>query len=297
MSDQVEICVKQLDMTQLTQENAIKLVNQFEQVSIDKLWENLSAYVSQLRVAANTNTLETFESFIHIIYKGFYRKSEYANALRYFYWGYFAREQEELVQDASRNIKAKAISVISSKKYFTDIIFYLYTNGCSQQRDIVKYLGADKSNLSRLLRDMVNCGLIIKMSGPKYVFYELTQEGYTYFKQHNMARYSSQVTKRVPRLESEAVQIRNELIHAKLVNNSYRLICENFSYTQLCGKELFKIGTPLDLTPDLLLEVSHAPMKVEDWKINQQKIFWRGKSKFSEKEKRSAEKLFTKIDD
>lgn len=255
MSDQIKAGTAQFDMTQLTQENAVKWVIQCEKTPIDTLWKSLSAYVSQLKIASSLNMLDVLESFIHIVYKGFYHKSESANALRYFYWGYFAREQEEIVRNASKDCKAKAISIISSKKHFSDIIFYLYTNGCSQQRDLVKYLGVDKSNLSRLLMDLVNCGLIIKMSGPKYVFYELTQEGYTYFKQHDMARhYSIHTTKKASRLESEAQQIRKELIHADSVNFNHSFIQGSLPISKSYFREIPKIDVQTELIPIPSLE-------------------------------------------
>lgn len=257
MSDQKRVCGIPLDMTQLTQENAVKWVIQCEETPIDALWEDLSAYVSQLKIASSLNTLDALESFIHVVYKGFYRRSEIANGLRYFYWGYFAREQEEIVRNASKDCKAKALSIISSKKYFSDIIFYLYTNGCSQQRDIVNYLGVDKSNLSRLLKNLVDCGLIIKMSGPKSVFYELTQEGYDYFKQHELTRhYSIGVSKKDSRLESEAIQIREELIHAECTNLNYSYVKRRIQNSKFSFRVISEMDIKEKVIPSYQVELN-----------------------------------------
>ena len=285
MSEKIDERTARFDMTQLTQENAVKWVIQCEKIPIDSLWKSLSSYVAQLKIASNLNTLDVLESFIHIVYKGFYHKSECANALRYFYWGYFAREQEEIVRNTSKNCKAKAISIIASKKHFSDIILFLYTNGCSQQCDLVKHLGVDKSNLSRLLRDLVNCGLVIKMSGPKCVFYELTQEGYTYFKQHNMARhYSIQAAKKVSRLESEALQIRNELIHAEVASYVHSFTQDNQPIPKFYIREIPQIDVQTEMIPFPSLEASSTLFISDELpRWNKHKSYLR-KAKFAEKD-------------
>lgn len=216
MSRKEVIPSTQFDMTQLTQERAVDWVQQCEQAPVEELWKKLSAYISQLKTASCFSTVDTLESFTHVVYKGFQHKSEEANALRFFYWGYFARKQEEVVSTASRDCQAKAINIIASSKHFPEIMQYLYINGCSQQKDIVTSLGVDKSNLSRVLKILVNCGLITKQSGPKHVFYELSPDGYLYYKKHDVAyRYSSNLLKRSVRLQSEAIQMRDELYHSE----------------------------------------------------------------------------------
>lgn len=214
MSDEKITPVAQCNLAQLTQEEAVDLVVQCEQAPVEELWKKLSMYITQLRTASCCCALDVIESFTHVVYKGFYRKCEEANALRYFYWGYFVREQEDVVRAVSKDNKLKAIDLIASAKHFPEIMHYLYTNGCSQQREIVKSLGVDKSNLSRLLKVLVNCGLITKLSGPKHVFYELTHDGYSYYRERNLARhFSAEVSKKVVKLQSGAVQIRDELLH------------------------------------------------------------------------------------
>ena len=204
----------QFDMTKLTQEQAVNWVESCEQAPLEELWKNLSIYISQLRTASRFNTVDALESFTHVVYKGFQHKSEEANALRFFYWGYFARKQEEVVNTAGKDCIANTISIIASSKHFPEIMQYLFINGCSRQKDIVTSLGVDKSNLSRLLKIMVNCGLITKLSGPKHVFYELSPDGYSYYKKQDIAyKYSSNLLKKSVRLQSEAVQMRAELFH------------------------------------------------------------------------------------
>lgn len=281
MSDQKKVGTIPFDMTQLTQENAVKWVIQCEKTPIDALWKNLSAYVSQLKIASSLNTLDVLESFVHVVYKGFYHKSEIANGLRYFYWGYFAREQEEILRNASKDCKAKALSIVSSKKYFSDIIYYLYTNGCSQQRDIVNYLGVDKSNLSRLLQNLVNCGLIIKMSGPKSVFYELTQEGYNYFKQHEMTQhYSISVSKKDPRLESEAMQIREELIHAEGGNFNHSYVQRSLPISKFYFRVISEMDIPEKAISSYSVELNSSSL-IGDKLTRQHKInHYQEKSKY-----------------
>lgn len=214
MSDKGIATRAQCDLVGLTHEEAVDLVVQCEQTPVEELWKKLSMYITQLKNISGCCGLDDIEAFTHVVYKGFYRKSEEANALRYFYWGYFAREQEDIVHTASKDNKLKTFDLIASAKHFPEIMHYLYTNGCSQQREIVKSLGVDKSNLSRLLKILVNCGLIDKMSGPKHVFYELTHDGYSYYKQRDLARqFSVDVQKKTVRLQSGAVQIRDELLH------------------------------------------------------------------------------------
>lgn len=217
MSHQEVTPTAQFDMTQLTQEQAGNWVQQCEQAPVEKLWKMLSSYISQLKKASYFSTVDALEAFTHVVHKGFQHKSEEANALRFFYWGYFARKQEEVVSTANRDFQAKAINMIASSKHVPEIMQYLYINGCSQQKDIVTSLGVDKSNLSRVLKMLVDCGLITKQSGPKHVFYELSPDGYSYYKKHDIAyRYSSNMLKRSIRLQSEAVRMRDELFHSEL---------------------------------------------------------------------------------
>lgn len=206
----------QFDMTKLTQEHAVNWVVSCEQTPVEELWRNLSIYISQLKTASRFNTVDALESFTHVVYKGFQHKSEEANALRFFYWGYFARKQEEVVNTASKDCVANAISIIASSKHFPEIMQYLYVNGCCRQKDIAASLGVDKSNLSRVLKVLVNCGLITKQSGPKHVFYELSPDGYSYYKKQDIAyKYSSNLLKKSVRLQSEAVQMRTALFHSE----------------------------------------------------------------------------------
>lgn len=214
MSDERIATREQCDLAGLTHEEAVDLVVQCEQTPVEELWKKLSMYITQLKNISGFCGPDDIEAFTHVVYKGFYRKSEEANALRYFYWGYFAREQEDVVRAVGKDYKLKAIDLIASAKHVPEIMHYLYTNGCSQQREIVKSLGVDKSNLSRLLKILVNCGLIAKMAGPKHVFYELTHDGYSYYRQRDLARqFSTDVPKKTARLQSGAVQIRDELLH------------------------------------------------------------------------------------
>lgn len=222
MSDRVVIRTTCADKSQLTQADAINFVNQCEQIPSDSLCAILSEHIASLRTELQTSKPEVIESYIHIIYKGLYHKSENAHALRYFLWGYFAREQESVLQTAFNTQKAKLVDVLSSKKHFSEIICYLYENGCSQQQNLVRYLGVNKSNLSRLFKSLVDCGLVVKSTGPKQAFYELSQEGYLYYKQHYASQNLSILQPSQQQLESEVVQIRSKMQYRSIDDNVSR---------------------------------------------------------------------------
>lgn len=243
MVEQPENNIIHFDMTKLSSEDAVTLVEQCEKIPVRYLWEKLSSYIRQLKIAANYNSIDTLDSFIHIVNKGFRYKSEEANALRYFYWGYFSHMQEQLLQMFDEEARRKTISVISSTKHFAPIMQYLYLNGCSRQRDIALRLEIDKSNLSRVLKALVNCGLLNKMTGPKHVFYELSPDGYAYCKHHDISHlYSISATSKYARLQSDAAQMRAELTHTK--DNDFFLVPHQRIYPKLiCGwtKNLLQI--------------------------------------------------------
>ena len=58
----------QFDMTQLTQERAVDWAQQCEQAPVEELWKKLSAYISQLKTASCFSTVDTLESFTHVVY-------------------------------------------------------------------------------------------------------------------------------------------------------------------------------------------------------------------------------------
>lgn len=169
---------------ELGKKNAVDFVEACDEANVEELKGVLSSYIRDLGQAIRHNTIELLEGFINTVYKGFRFKSEHAGAIKYFYLGYYARYQEEVLNEAKKYDVQLKINQIASKKHFEHIMQYLYINGISQQKDIAFTLQINKSNLSRILNEVTDYKLINKLVGPKNVFYELTQEGYAYCRKH-----------------------------------------------------------------------------------------------------------------
>lgn len=211
MDEQIAVLNQQAILNEMSKDTAIQLVTQYEQLPVDKLYEAISNYTISLRQAINYHNLDEIENFTHIVYKGLRVKSELAHALRFFYWGYLAREQEEILSSLHVQLKNQFINKIASTKHFTIIMSYLFDNGCSQQKNISIDLNIDKSNLSRILKEMVNCGLIHRIQGPKCVFFELTEEGVKFYKLQIFGkRYAQTRKEKGSRLEDDVKQLHKE---------------------------------------------------------------------------------------
>ena len=169
---------------ELDKKNAVDFVETCVNVDENELKGILSSYIKYLWQAIRHNTVECLDGFINTVYKGLRFKSERAGAIKYFYFGYYARYQEEVLNEAQKYDVHVKINQIASKKHFERIMRYLYINGISQQKDIASELQIDKSNLSRILDEVADFKLASKLIGPKNVFYELTQEGYAYCRKY-----------------------------------------------------------------------------------------------------------------
>lgn len=201
----------------LGQSHAVDFVNTCENLSIDDLRIKLSANISSLENSIKSTALEDLKTYVRIVYKGFYTKSERAQALKYFYMGYHIRKQEELLQKAESTHLQATINSIASTKHFSRIMAFLYENGCSQQKTIVDALSINKSNLTKKMHSLVSCGLVSKTGGLKYVFYELTPRGYLYCKQNNISNNSSDnISKKQLQIAKDATQLHKELLHTSL---------------------------------------------------------------------------------
>ena len=98
-----------------------------------------------------------------------------------------------------------------------DILRYIFENGCSQQKDISSALGIDKSNLNRIMNNLADNDLVVKLVGPKCAFFELSANGYTFVRQQAFSReLPTRITKKSP-LENriESFKKENKRIHEK----------------------------------------------------------------------------------
>lgn len=146
----------------------------------------LTIYIKSLEKFIKLIPYDRFKKLTSIVYRGLKFESEKAGALKYFYFGYYAKCQETILKKADEYYQRIKIDEIASKKHFNSIMIYLATNGISRQKDISSNLRINKSNLSRIMDEVVEYKLVNKIVGPKVVFYELTTNGYKYCKTHNL---------------------------------------------------------------------------------------------------------------
>lgn len=215
----------------LGREAAVSFVKTCEKLSVEELRRELSKSISQLKSEIKSCDVDMYRHYVNIVYKGFHRKSELADALRYFYWGYNIREQEELLREIERMQIKSAVSLVASTKHFSTIMKFLYENGCSQQKVVSSTLRINKSNLSKIMNELVSCGLVNKTVGPKCVFYELTANGYNYFRKQDVLKlYTESTVKKYPHLQSEVTQIK--------VKMQYEPRAEEYTNTKRYGESL-----------------------------------------------------------
>ncbi len=162
------------------------VVEKCAESSNDESKELLSFYIKSLEKCIKSISYDRLKKITGVVYRGLKFKSEQAEALKYFYFGYYAKSQENILKQANDYYQRIKIEEIASKKHFNSIMNYLAINGISRQKDISSFLHINKSNLSRLLDEVSEYKLINKVVGPKAVFYELTSSGYKYCKTHNL---------------------------------------------------------------------------------------------------------------
>ncbi len=162
------------------------IVEKCDQVSDEESKELLSFYIKSIEKFIKSISYDRFKRISSVVYRGLKFKSEQAGALKYFYFGYYAKSQEIILKQVSEYYQRIKIEEIASKKHFNSVMEYLANNGISRQKEIALALQIDKSNLSRLLDEVSEYKLVNKIVGPRTVFYELTASGYKYCKTHNL---------------------------------------------------------------------------------------------------------------
>lgn len=159
-------------------------VRYIESVNAEHLWTYLTEYMRYLNTHVHevTADINKIESAIRVVQKGFRYYSEKNNALRYFLYGYFSNQQDELLQKLYIICNHERIEQILSKKHLREIISYLYVNDIVQQKDLVKYLKVSKTNINHIVMPLIECGLVEKIKAGA-AFYKLTSSGYEYCRQ------------------------------------------------------------------------------------------------------------------
>lgn len=179
------IDLKTLDLTYSV---AVDLVNKCRDIPEKKVVEYLLAYINALENATRSLKWDEVEPVAHIVGKGFKRISEDAGALKFYYLGYYAHIQEELIKTFPEKILKNELQQLTQTRHIKEILEYLYEFGCRRQGEIAKALSIDKSNLSRKIEILVENGVIKKRSGPKFVFYELSADGYEYCRKNGVVK-------------------------------------------------------------------------------------------------------------
>ena len=206
--------------------DAVQFILQCDSVSEDELKTYLSQHLAKTDTHLKQRGKEDTEKYIKIITKGLRKKSKQANALRFFYYGYYIRQLEELLERYKTDVIASARMVLVSKKHYSDILKFLYKQGCSQQKNISESLGINKSNLNRIMNQLLDNDLVVRSVGPRCVFFELSPSGYKFVRESSMVvdltdkpNLSKMLLQRpVQRLKSE-VQQNTDFEYAKLFSN------------------------------------------------------------------------------
>lgn len=196
--------------------NATLFVSQCAEISDAQIKTFLSQHVAEIGKYVEEHD-EDAAKYIRVITKGLRQESKKADALRYYYYGYYIRQQEEQLEKTKKSIEATKMVVLTAKKHYMDILRYLFESGCSQQKDISSALGIDKSNLNRIMNNLADNDLVVKLVGPKCAFFELSANGYTFVRQQAFSReLPTRITKKSP-LENriESFKKENKRIHEK----------------------------------------------------------------------------------
>lgn len=189
--------------------NATLFVSQCAEISDAQIKAFLSQHLAEVGKYVDEHD-EDAAKYIRVITKGLRQESKKADALRYYYYGYYIRQQEEQLEKTRKSIEATKMVVLTAKKHYMDILRYLFESGCSQQKDISSALGIDKSNLNRIMNNLADNELVVKLVGPKCAFFELSANGYTFVRQQAFSReLPTRITKKTP-LENRIERFKKE---------------------------------------------------------------------------------------
>ncbi len=182
MNEQKKTPLDMIEWKEVNKNSAMQLVEVCGRSGAEETQAALQRYTAALDRLAKQCVPKELSRMIQVVYQGLRYQSELAGALKYFYMGYYAKLQESVTERLHQQQEQLALCQLASRRYFDDILQYLYRNGISQQKDIVAGFQKDKSNLSRLLNEMTRQNLLHKFTGPKAVFYELSPQGYAYYR-------------------------------------------------------------------------------------------------------------------
>ena len=210
--------------------NATQFVSQCAEISVAQIKTFLSQHLAEVGKYVEEHD-EDAAKYIRVITKGLRQESKKADALRYYHYGYYIRQQEEQLERIRKNVEATKMVVLTAKKHYMDILRYLFESGCSQQKDISSALGIDKSNLNRIMNNLADNELVVKLIGPKCAFFELSANGYTFVRQQAFSReMSTRITKKFP-LENRVERFKKESNRFQDKKNFHNLskLCQDVS--------------------------------------------------------------------
>lgn len=171
-------------------EGAELFISQCAEVGEDQLKSYLSHHIAETEKEIVAYSEAIVRKYVRVITKGLRQKSKQAGALRYYYYGYYIRQQEELLEKQRKKVIASARNILISRRHYADILRYLFEHGCVQQKDISVSLDIDKSNLNRIMGNLVEHDLVVRSIGPRCVFFELSSSGYTFMREQSLLENS-----------------------------------------------------------------------------------------------------------
>ena len=91
------------------------------QSSDEESKELLSFYIKCIEKYIKSISYDRLKKISSVVYRGLKFESEQAGALKYFYFGYYAKSQENILKQSNEYYQRIKIEEIASKKHFTDI--------------------------------------------------------------------------------------------------------------------------------------------------------------------------------
>lgn len=280
---------KKDEMVQLTPvaHDVAIFVSQCSDVKDDQLKTFLSQHIDSTRRGIAIYGEEHVKKYVHILTKSLRKKSKQAEALRYYYYGYFIRQQEELIENHRKNVAASTRTILASKKHYMDVLCYLFKCGCMQPKDISSSLALDKSNLNRIMNNLVENDLVTKSVGPRCVFFELSSSGYSFVREHsllgNVSLKAGVVSPLENRIESFKIEYADSTskkdgrnYKADLKNLSYETMIDHVAHYDLfeAGRKKYDPNTPSKHKEksdvlEVKVDIAAIGMIVEKWGLKE----------------------------
>lgn len=128
---------------------------------------------------------DALRGFIKTVHRGLYHTSKSMQSEKYYWYGHYVAQMHAVLDNSLQETKEKALlAEITARSAFAPIMCHLYKNGACQHKVLANALKMNKSNLSKEMDKMVTIGLVNKIKGGKFVYYELTQKGYVFLNKH-----------------------------------------------------------------------------------------------------------------